>query len=138
MIDENSSERIPLVEEQLVVGKRRIETGAVRVHVDVESSTVMVRAPLEQDRFEVERVAIGRRVDKRPVERTEGDVRIIPIIEEVAVVTTYLVLREEIRVRHVTTTSDFEQPVVLRAETARVERIDTASSQRINPKEPRS
>ena len=135
MIDENSLERIPLAEEQLVVGKRRIETGAVRVHIDVESSTVMVRAPLEQDRFEVERVAIGRRVDERPVERMEGDVRIIPIVEEVAVVTTHLELREEIRIRRITTTSDFEQPVVLRAETARIERTESGAQPTPNTKE---
>ena len=49
--------------------------------------------------IEVERVAIGCYVDVVPPSRQEGDVLVVPIVDEVVLVEKRLLLREEIRIR---------------------------------------
>ena len=117
---------VPLHEETVSVGKRRIERGRVRVTTTVGEREEIVRQALEQEDVEVTRVPIGREVDARPEIRQDGDTTIIPLVEEVLVVERRLVLREEIHVRRQTRTVQAEQPVTLRSEDATIERIDSA------------
>jgi stress response protein YsnF len=56
--------------------------------------------------------------------RTEGDVTILPVVEEVLVVETRLLLKEEIHVRRTATRETVEIPVTLRRQRAVVERVD--------------
>jgi stress response protein YsnF len=69
-------------------------------------------------------VPIDKVVDAVPTVRTEGDVTIVPVLEEVLVVETKLVLKEEIHIRHRVETENVEVPVVLRRQRAVVERLD--------------
>ena len=71
------------------------------------------------------RVPIGKEVKVAPVQRTEGDVLIIPVIEEVLVVEKRLVLKEELRISRRTTREDIEVPVTIRKQRAVVERTKT-------------
>lgn len=114
--------RIPLVEEQAVVGKRAVETGRVRVRTVVEQRTELVRDALTRENVEVTRVAVDRPVEAVPAIRTEGDTTIVPVVEEVLVVEKRLVLREEIHIRRQTAVEPVEQAVTLRATRAVVER----------------
>ena len=54
---------------------------------------------LERLDVDIERVTVNRVVDRPVATRTEGDVTIVPVHEEVLVVTRQLVLREELRIR---------------------------------------
>jgi stress response protein YsnF len=66
--------------------------------------------------------------------RTEGDVTILPILEEVLVVEKRLVLKEELHIRRHLARENVEVPVTLRKERAVVERL-TADGQPLSPDE---
>jgi hypothetical protein len=70
----------------------RRPSGATPVSVDIDE-------PLFTDDVSVERVPVNRIVDAVPETRQEGDVTIIPVIEEVITVEKRLLLREEVRIR---------------------------------------
>jgi uncharacterized protein (TIGR02271 family) len=113
---------IPLMEEELRVDKREIVTGKINVRTVVESFEKVARATLEGEQIEVTRIPIGKELKSIPEQRTEGDVLIIPVVEEVLVVEKRLVLKEEIHLRRHTTTEDVQVPVTLRTQRAVVER----------------
>lgn len=118
-------EIIPLREERLTVGRRVVETGRVRVHLSTTTEDAAVREVLRQDRVEVERVPVGREVAAAPAVREEEDgaVLVVPVLEEVLVVERRLVLKEELRIRRVSSSRTSEQTVPLRRQTATVERL---------------
>ena len=89
-------ELIPLVEEQLEVGTREVERGRVVVRKRVEAREELAEAVLHRDELSVERVPLGVPVDAPPPVREEGDVLIVPVLEEQLVVRTRLILKEEL------------------------------------------
>lgn len=89
---------LPVMEEELHVGKRKVETGVTRVLKNVKLEEQSIVVPLERETVEVERVAVNRIIDHPVAERKEGDVTIIPVMEEVLVVEKKLCLREELRI----------------------------------------
>ncbi|HEX2940600.1 MAG TPA: YsnF/AvaK domain-containing protein [Rhodopila sp.] len=113
---------IPLAEERLTVGKRQVETGRVRVRVVTDSDTVNAKASLFDQAVDVKRVPIGREVTEVPQVRQEGDLTVIPVLEEVLVVEKRLVLVEEVHVRRVVTQTDMEHPVTVRRQRAEIVR----------------
>ncbi len=126
--DETASEAVlPLVEENLRVGKRRVETGRVRVSVSTDIEEQVVRETLRSERTEIERVPVGRELaegEPAPALRREPDgTVVVPVLEEVLVIERRLVLREEIRMRLVAVEEPVEQPVTVRRQRASVERL---------------
>jgi stress response protein YsnF len=115
---------VPIVEEVAALSKRERVTGRVRVSTTVDEVEEVVRAALRTDAVEVTRVPVDRPVDSVPAVRTEGDVTIVPIFEEVLVVEKRLVLKEELHIRRTTTTETVEEPVRLRRQRAVVERFE--------------
>jgi len=114
---------VPVVEEQLEVHKRTVDTGSVRICKVVQEREQVVDVPLEGEELSVERVAVDRFV-KGPLEvRTEGDTTIIPVVEEVVVVERRWKLKEELRVTRRRRTVSEPQRVTLRREEAVVERL---------------
>ncbi len=124
-MEEEQNLVIPLVEERVSATKREIETGRVRVHTRVEEREEIVRAELARERVEVERVPMNVEVSEVPAPRQEGDVMVLPVVEEVLVVTKKLVLVEEVRVWRTRTIEDHAQPVTLAAQRAVVERDES-------------
>src|SRR4030095_4919006 len=90
---------IPVVEEKASVVKRPVTSGRVVVKTTVDTEERTLRETLSEEKVDVERVAINRIVDVVPHVRTEGDVTIIPVLEERLVVEKQLVLVEEVRIR---------------------------------------
>jgi uncharacterized protein (TIGR02271 family) len=121
-VEEQEPRVIPLSREELSVTTRKIETGRVRVSTRMLEHTGLARADLHQDDVKVEHVPIGREIDAAPPIREEGDTIIIPIVQEIMVVETRLVLREEVRITRSRSVETFEQPVQLRTMVAEVER----------------
>lgn len=115
---------VPVIEEQLRVGRERVVTGGVRVHKTVSEHTELVDQPVLQEQIRVEHVAINQVVAQAPQARQEGDTMIIPLVEEVIVVEKRLVLREEIRITKQTVQGRHQQEVVLRREEAKLEGIE--------------
>jgi stress response protein YsnF len=123
MTDKQAVETIPLVEEELRVERRALVTGKVRVRSVVDQVEEIARATLEEEQVQVTRVPIEREVTQRPTVRQEGDVTIVPLLEEVVVVEKKLILREELHIRRLVTQQEIEVPVSLRKERAVVERV---------------
>ncbi len=115
---------VPVLEETVSVQKRRVERGKVRVRKTVSEHEGLIDEPLFSERAEVERVAINEFVDRAPPVREEGDVTVIPLLEEVLVVEKRLLLKEEIRVSKNRTERREPQRVTLRREEAVVERLE--------------
>ena len=118
-----AQEAIPLAEEELVVDRRKVERGRVRVTKTVREHEALVQDTVLREDVEVQRVAIDRVVQQAPEVRYEADVLVIPIVEEVAVVHKQLVLKEELRVRKRSRQTPHEERVTLRTEEAVVERV---------------
>lgn len=116
------TEVIPVAREELEVGKRTVEAGRVVVRKTVTSEEQSVEVPLTHDELDVERVAVDRVVEEPPEQRYEGDVLVIPVVEEVVVVKKQWVLKEELRVRKRAVRTVHEETVALRAEHVEVER----------------
>lgn len=119
----NEQRVVPVVEEELVVEKRRVERGGVRIVKTVSERTETIDLPLMEEQTEVERVAINRIVESAPPVRYEGDVMIVPLVEEVIVTEKRLMLREELRIRKRQFETRKPQEVVVRREEATIERF---------------
>lgn len=117
---------IPLVEEEISVSKRKSRAGRVRVETRTEQVDELVGADLTSSEVEVERVPIDREVDRAPEIRTEGDVTIVPVLEEVLVVEKRLVLKEELHIKRRHTTESVEIPVSVKKQKAVISREDGA------------
>ena len=115
---------IPVVEERLEVSRERVETGRVRVSKSVEAREVVVDDPLKRESVRVEHVPINQVVTGAvPQVREEGDVTVIPILEERVVTRTELVLVEEVRIHREHSEYHDPQRVTLRKEVVAVERF---------------
>jgi uncharacterized protein (TIGR02271 family) len=115
---------IPVVEEQLEVSRERVETGRVRISKSVEAREVVVDDPLKRESVRVEHVPINQVVTGAvPQVREEGDVTVIPILEERVVTRTELVLVEEVRIHRDHSEYHDPQRVTLRKEVVAVERF---------------
>jgi uncharacterized protein (TIGR02271 family) len=119
-----SEDIIPLAEETATVGKRQVVTGRVRVQTVTDTVEELAHADLQQETVEVTRVPVDRIVETAPEIRTEGELTIVPVLEEVLVVEKRLVLKEELHIRRRTEAETVEVPVTLRKQRAVVERID--------------
>lgn len=118
----DQTDTIQVVTETATLEKRDRITGRVRVSTATHTAEELVSAELERSDVEVTRVAIDREIDVAPPVRSEGEVTIIPVVEEILVIEKRLMLREEIHVRQITTTQSVELPVTLRQQHAVVER----------------
>ncbi|TCS35575.1 uncharacterized protein (TIGR02271 family) [Paucimonas lemoignei] len=118
---------IPVIQEELQVNKRTIETGrGIRVHQHVVERTEVVDVPLQEDVLEVTRVPIGRPVDRAqiPQARQEGETFIVPVFEEVLVVERQLRLKEEVRITRHKREIRAPQHVVLQSQEVSIEHFD--------------
>ena len=115
---------IQVLEERLTVETRRMVTGGVKVGTRTEAAETVAKAELDRYRVEVTRVPVGRVVDEAPSARAEGDVTIIPVIEERLVLVKQLFVVEEVRIRHVLEREIVTEAVTLRRQRAVIERLD--------------
>ena len=115
--------KVPLTEEVLSVSKQEVVTGRVRIRTVDESTVKLVRQELETAHVSVTRVPINRIVDHAPVPRTEGDLTIVPVLEEVLVVETKLLLKEEIYIRRTLTKETVEHAMTVRQQRAIIEEL---------------
>ena len=117
---------IPLLEERLVTSKRLVETGRVKVRTVVQEREQLVREQLNRDFVDVERVTLDLEVEEAPPVREEDGVTIIPIVQEVLVVSKKLVVTEEVRIRRRRVVEEHVEPVLLRSQQAVVEREESS------------
>jgi uncharacterized protein (TIGR02271 family) len=126
MPEDTGNTRIPIVEERARIEKQTVPTGRVRITSRVEERLETLSDDLIAQTVSVERVAINREVDTPPAIRSEGDVLIIPVIEQRLVVEKRWVLTEELHVRRREHIEAVEIPVELRSTRVSVERAPAA------------
>ncbi|HEX6530849.1 MAG TPA: YsnF/AvaK domain-containing protein [Burkholderiales bacterium] len=124
--------KIALVREELTLGKRKVESGRVRIRKQVRVREQEIEQDLLREEVEVRRVPADRVLDAPPEPRREGDTLIIPVVEEVLVQRKVLRLREELHVRRRAVRTPHRERVLLRSEEAVVERTGKSK-----PAEPR-
>jgi uncharacterized protein (TIGR02271 family) len=115
--------RIPLYEEELSVAKRVVERGRVQVSRTTRSYEQAVDELLNHEEVEVEHVAVDQPIDTMPSVRQEGDVTIVPVVEEVLKIERRLVLKEEVHIRRVQRTERYQNTVTLRKQEVVVSRV---------------
>ena len=114
---------IPVFEEELSVAKRVVETARVQVSRITHQHQQLVDELLQLEKVEVERVPIDRPIETMPSIRQEGDVTIVPVVEEILKVERRLVLKEEVHIRRVKQTERHQELVTLRRQEALVSRL---------------
>ena len=114
---------IPVVAEEVAVGKREVEAGRVRVTKLVHEEQRVVDQTLAIEEVVVERVPVNRLAEGAVSVRQEGDTMIIPLLEEVLVVEKRLMVREEVRISKRRTEERRPQTVTLRKEDVKIDRI---------------
>ncbi len=115
---------VPLIAEEINIGKRVVETGGMRVHKTVREDVQTINEPILREHIEVERVPLNQYVETAPAIRYEGEVMIVPVLEEVVVTEKRLLLREEIRLVKRREEIANVQEVTLRREEINVEEFE--------------
>jgi uncharacterized protein (TIGR02271 family) len=122
---EDSDEiKLKLNEEELQTAKKTVVTGRVQVSTITREHEALVDEMLSSEHVEIERTPVGKAIDAIPAIREEGDVTIVPVVEETLVLRRQLVLKEEVRIRRVHDTERYQERVTLRKQEAVVTRFD--------------
>ena len=99
--------------EDVSVTKRQA-VRTVQVRRETRSRDMLVEEALTSTGVVIEHIPMGQFVDAVPPIREEGDVTILPVVEEVLVTERRLRLVEEVRIRRVQTTAQHVETVKLR------------------------
>ena len=121
-IGQTSVVAVPVVEERATVDKQIVATGRVRIKTEVSERVELLTEELAAHTVRVERVRVDREVDAPPPIRTEGDVLVIPVVEERLILARRWVVTEELHVHRQAQTQVVSVPVELRATRVSVER----------------
>jgi uncharacterized protein (TIGR02271 family) len=135
--EESEQIRIPIYEERLRTSVQPVELGEVRVHKTVERFPDRVIRTVEREELEIERVPLDQLIDEPAQTRQEGEWLVVPVMEEVLVVTKQLVLTEEIRIRTKRVAEEQEVYEILRREHVTIEDATAPGSRRSDDEAPR-
>jgi uncharacterized protein (TIGR02271 family) len=128
-----SSTVLPIVEEKVEITKKVIDKAKVRLSKVVNEHTETFNLPISEDEITVTRVPRNVIVDSAPEGvRYEGNVMIIPVLKEVAVVEKRILLVEEIHVVKNINQKIETKEVVLREEKLQVERAEMITKKNSN------
>lgn len=137
--NETTPDTVPVIEEQLAVGRRVVDTGAgVRVRRGVETRTAHIDEPVIRESVDVQRVACERPLEAPLAPWYDGDTLVVPVIDEVLVVEKRWVLREEIRITRRRSETRHTEDVPLRRDTVHMERLEGAASAALDAAEDES
>jgi uncharacterized protein (TIGR02271 family) len=114
--------RIPVIEERARVEKKVVERGVVTIDATIKERIETISEALTHEEVEIRHVPVNVEVDAVPEVRQEGDVVIIPVVEERIVVSKRLVLTEELHVHRRKVSEHASIPVTLRSTDIAVQR----------------
>lgn len=125
LITDEAERIIPVVEEEVVTGKRKVVRGTVLIEKKIKSEEISVELPVTSEVINIEHVPRNQYLDSRPEIRYEGDTIIIPVMKEVIV--SKLLLVEEIRITKETRTDTVTKNITLKKEEVNISRIEKQS-----------
>jgi uncharacterized protein (TIGR02271 family) len=112
----------PVIQEEAIVEKRVVETGKIIISKKISEREEIVDIPLFQEKVDVERVSINQVIQERPTVRQDGEVMIIPVVEEQVFYQKRLVLVEELHVRKQVVQTHQPQKITLSKEDVEIKR----------------
>ncbi len=116
---------IPILEEEIKVTKKVVDTGVVNISKTIGESTEYLDIPLSNEEIVVNRIPKNEIIDIMPAaSRYEGDTMIIPVLKEVAVIEKRMMLVEEIHVTKIKTEKTETHEVTVRKEEVNITRKD--------------
>jgi len=116
---------VPVSREEVEVTTRVVDTGrGVRVSKTVTEHPEEIRETLWQEEVDVRRVPVDRVVAEAPPSRYEGDVLVVPVLEEILVIEKRYRIREELHITRVRKQHEHSQTVPLKTEDVRIEAFD--------------
>jgi uncharacterized protein (TIGR02271 family) len=121
-VNDEVERRIPVIEERARVDKQIVERAVVRISTSIKQSEQVIAESLRHEEVDIQRVPVNKEVDSMPSVRQEGDVLVIPVVEERAVLVKRLVLVEELHVHRQVVEAIVETPVSLRSTEVSIER----------------
>jgi stress response protein YsnF len=87
---------IPVIEEQVVVGTKRVEKASILIEKKIKTEEVSVDVPLTGQSYDIQRIPKNDYLESIPEIWHEGDTTVIPVVKEVMV--KKILLTEEIRI----------------------------------------
>jgi uncharacterized protein (TIGR02271 family) len=127
-VDDPAYRTLKLLAEELRVSKRTVESGGLRLERKTTTHLEPVDIELRHTSAVVDRVAINQPVDTVPTIRTEGDVVIVPVVEEKVEVIRRLILKEEVHIRLDESASRYHDEVEVRKQDVEVSEIQSEAS----------
>jgi uncharacterized protein (TIGR02271 family) len=126
---------IPVIEEELQVGKREVETGGVRVHSHVTEKPVEEHVTLHEEHVQVNRHPVNREVTESDLANfKEGEINLTTRAEE-AVVNKQARVVEEVEIgKNVTEREETVRDTVRRTDVD-VEEIDATRNSDVNTRD---
>ena len=121
--ERSDRQTLALHAEEVSVAKRA-RRKLVRATRTTRSREAVVEEDLTSESVVIERVPMNKAVDAIPPIREEGDVTIMPVVEEVVVIERRLILKEEVRLRRVRSVRRHTETVVLRQQQVAVTRTE--------------
>lgn len=97
-VGEHDTQTFALSAEEAIAHVHEVDRGRVLIDKTIEMVPHEAQVEVGNDRIEVERVAVDEEVDTPPETRQEGETLIVPVVEEVLVVTKRYRIIEEVRV----------------------------------------
>jgi len=127
-VSDEVERRLPLVEERARIEKRVLERN-VRIRTATRETQQVVSDALCREHVDIRRVPVNREIDAVPDLREEGDVIVIPVVEERAVLIKRLILVEELHVQRKVVQEVVEVPVSLHSTEVFVESDNVPSDE---------
>lgn len=124
MAEEVETATIPVVEEQLTLGRETVESGVVRVRTVPEERIEAVTEPILRTEVVIERVPKDEEIQAVPAVREEEETIIVPVVQERLVRKLFLV--EEVRLSRRASREDIDQQIKLRSQRVVVEREESS------------
>ncbi len=109
-------EKITAAEEHADITTARIVDRQIRVERTTQATEEWVNLELAEEEVSIQRIAKNERIKpgEIPTTRHEGDVLIVPVIEEQVEIIRHHILKEEIHIRKLKKTTPFQENITLR------------------------
>jgi stress response protein YsnF len=123
----NQTDRIiPVVEEEVVTGKKIVKKGTVTIEKKINEEDSQVEMPVTSEVVNIEHIPQNQIIDTWPNIRHEGETIIIPVVKEVIV--KKLMLVEEIRITKEIRTDMVRNNVILKKEEVIISRKEQSAN----------
>ncbi|MFD1804381.1 DUF2382 domain-containing protein [Mixta tenebrionis] len=119
-------ESIPLAEEQAEVSTTHVVDRRIRIQRSTTSAEQLLEAELWREEVEITRVEKNEPVEEGyfPQVRQEGEVLIVPVIEEQVEIIRRHILKEEVHIHKLKKREHFQQQVTLRSQEIEINKED--------------